>query len=56
MNKTQAIKSMKEKGQITTGMLDALNISMDSWLTYCQKPKEERASLVNRLIIALENN
>jgi len=52
MTTKTAIKKLIEQQEITTGIIEALNISMDTFLAYCQRPKAERQDLVKRLIIA----
>lgn len=47
MSKTEALKQLEEKREITTGMLKYLPMSFDMWLKYCQADKKLQDQVVD---------
>lgn len=57
LTKEQAVKKLKETKNLTTGLLQPLNISFESWLKYAQIENENRQKeIINMLIKKLEVN
>ena len=50
MTKQEAVKKLRETKELTTGMLEPLSISMDSFLRLAQAPKDAQERIINLLI------
>jgi len=54
MTKADALAKLKATGQLSTGMLEPLGISMDQFLRFAQLPKKRTDEIVKKMIAHLE--
>ena len=50
ITRQEAIKKLEETNELTTGMLEPLNIDMDSFLRFAQASKQARERVIKQLI------
>lgn len=50
LTKEQAIVKLTETRSLSTDLLEPLRLSFESWLRFCQQPKETREKVVADLI------